>query len=435
MATRGISRMGRGCLAIFVCLVGCSDPQPVHPPKKVAELDPQTVTATQDAAPRHTPTIASQEFPPDVPPGIAPARANQLTVVVSNDMLRATDGNQMAPLSIIASEITKLTRSPDGRMISVDYHWLSACAPEVKRRQFSVASLEARLLNKQALKRHRQKEYRTAAEGFARAVALDPDYEQARTNLACAQTLLNQRSAALATLAPLLKENPARIYLKILTDDDYLGIRTEPAINALKSPVPGTARLVDRVEKFTVAYSAAKQLFASISVARSWGSLEWSACLNVHDAKTGRFLFDHVVVDWGDTPADGEGGGRYLRPKQVSQRRKALNQFLADFGFNVPQSLHIGSPIEEHANGWPTKVKFKTQKLSLVLKNNIARVIRQNKILARQKPAGGQMIERAFYLSQPPTAIYFWQIDEPEGCGIEAPVSGVEVIPLTRTGF
>src|SRR5213075_966796 len=82
-----------------------------------------------------------------------------------------------------------------------------------------------------------------AADGFARALALDPGLDVAVTNLASAQVRAGKLDAAARTLAPLLAKAPVATYARVASDPDLAPLLRRPEVAALRAPARGTARL------------------------------------------------------------------------------------------------------------------------------------------------------------------------------------------------
>ncbi len=358
-------------------------------------------------------------------------KTGQLDVVVHNDDLAVTDGKDKASLNISATDIRRRTRFPNKQAIKVDYTYGAACNNEDRSRTFTYASLKAHLENQRALRHHQKQRYREAAEGFEKAVELDPSFDTAVINLACAQALLGNTEQALATLKPLLEKDPVRMYFKILMDDDLKSLRSHPSVTSLKADAPGTYALNDIWRKSGVAYSKSKGLVATVSVGYSWNELYWDARFRIHDVKTGMLLINKFLVS-----GDGDDSDSEIRRKIISDSRKdgagtavRVNEFLRDFGFNPPQDFEQGIGVEPEGT-WPDKEKFKQAGFSLVLKRGVARVFQKNKVLSEKVNAKGDVLYDAYYLPDPPAVIYIWQNDESEGCNEESDLSGSDVIPL-----
>src|SRR5262249_42408172 len=129
--------------------------------------------------------------------------------------------------------------------------------------KFSAAFLEARIENAAALKLHVDKRHAEAAAGFARAVALDPDWELAITNLAAAQALAGQKAEAVATLARLLDKNPAWLAWRLVADPELASVAGAPELAAVTRPT-GSATAAD-LDKVPIARAAARGLVAYVS--------------------------------------------------------------------------------------------------------------------------------------------------------------------------
>ena len=107
----------------------------------------------------------------------------------------------------------------------------------------TLANLNARIENVAALALYRQRKWADAADGFARALALDPGLDVAVTNLASAQVRGGKPDAAARTLAPLLAKAPVATYARVVSDPDLAPLLRTPEVAALRAPARGTARL------------------------------------------------------------------------------------------------------------------------------------------------------------------------------------------------
>ncbi len=83
--------------------------------------------------------------------------------------------------------LTKRAIDPQAGVVDVDVED-SSCVGKAHY-TWSLAHLDARIANANAFALHQKKSYKLAAEGFAKAVALDPTWKIAAYNLASAHSL------------------------------------------------------------------------------------------------------------------------------------------------------------------------------------------------------------------------------------------------------
>ena len=114
--------------------------------------------------------------------------------------------------------------------------------------------------NEEAFKAHRSGDYATSRAGFARAVALDPDFTMARFNLACAAAREGFLDDAERELGRALRED-LPTYRR--------GLERDPDLAALRESGPHAGRLRALVAALEVAYAAA--------LARGLRAIQWKA--------------------------------------------------------------------------------------------------------------------------------------------------------------
>ncbi len=108
----------------------------------------------------------------------------------------------------------------------------------------------ARARNRAALKLHRAEDFAAARDGFVEALALSPDHDMARYNLACAQARLGDLAAARAELETVLHRDLLRFQGR------WRGARPDTDLDALRQSANAPA--IDAlVEALRVAYDHA----------------------------------------------------------------------------------------------------------------------------------------------------------------------------------
>jgi hypothetical protein len=123
------------------------------------------------------------------------------------------------------------------------------------------ARLEALLESAAAEPLLRAKRWGPAAGGFARALALDPTFSAAATNLAAAQAGGGHAAEATATLVAAAARDPVWVAWRIAADPDLAGVDPLPEIAKLYAP-PAAGAPSPALDARHVAYSPSRRLFA-----------------------------------------------------------------------------------------------------------------------------------------------------------------------------
>lgn len=328
---------------------------------------------------------------------------------------------------------------------------------------FSARTLVAHLENAEALAALRAGRAVEAAEGFARAVALDPDFVLAYTNHAAALVAAGKLDEAVAALQPLLAREPAQVYTRVVQDPALAALREQPAIAALRSPTPGTAAIDPAAFTLAGAYVAvdhgkdgAPARIAAVDAEASWGSCRFESVLQIFDAATGEVSAEAPIVTWDDSDPDA-CDGRGVLPEarsRVAARAEAASRVLRDLGF-TPVTRSRPSSGSEEAQGDRTAivVPFPASRLTLQISDGTARVIRAAAPPARGPKAGPRAakpapatdqvlvtravpaataVSWALHVPEADAVIYAWQRPGAEGCESSDP-TGVVVLPLAST--
>jgi hypothetical protein len=389
------------------------------------------------------PAGESQTTPPSDGAASAPAGVDPATVAAEVADLRfhksrrgnllATAGKRSAPLPVTnVFEIGPVRWSDDRSEVVVQY---DDYCEQRHRVTFSARSLVARLENAQALVAHRARSHAAAAKGFARVVALDPDFDLAYTNLAAALTLAGKVEEAMTALAPLLARNPVQVYVKVMRDAELTALREQPAIVAQRSQAPGSA--VIHAQSFTLqgaplAIDQARQHIAVVDTEASWGACHFESILQIFSATTGEVRAELPIVTWDDSDPD-TCDGRALLPDaraRVAERVEVANRVLRDLGFAPAAKLKQYSGAEQpDAERAAIKIALTAAKLSLVVSEGKARVLRQDRVLVERPVPLALAIEWAVHVPEVDAVIYAWQRPGAEGCEGSDP-TGIVVLPL-----
>ena len=447
-----------GPIAILILALGAcggsrsaGQAPPPAPPGTQAGADPAGPDpgATPGASPEATP--ATTVTPAEIAAVVAKLRFR----VSKQATLLAVAGARVAALPVDnVFELAPARWSPDRSEVVVQY---DDYCHQTHRVTFSARTLVAHLENADALAEYRAGRPARAAVGFARAVALDPDFDLAYTNQAQALAVAGDAAAAVAALQPLLDRNPVHVYARVMLEPGLAALREQPAIAAVRSHTPGTATI--DATTFTLAGARvaidggqAGGRIAAIDVEASWGTCRFESKLQIFDAATGALRAEVPIVTWADADPDA-CDGQGLLPEartRVAARVEAANRVLRDLGF-APVTGTRPSAGSEEAQGDRVviAVPFPADRLTLEISDGIARVTRAaapargaRPAPARAaKPAPGQvLVERpvppatavtwALHVPAAGAVIYAWQRPGAEGCEGSDP-TGVVVLPLS----
>jgi tetratricopeptide (TPR) repeat protein len=418
-------------------------------------------TAPPAPAPGEAKPAAGAEPGTNIDPAAISAAVAKLRFRVSKDAkLLAVAGERSAPLPVEnVFELAPARWSGDRSEVVVQY---DDYCQETHSVRFSARALVAHLENAEALAAHRAGRHAEAAAGFTRAIALDPDFDPAYTNLASALTAAGKAEEAVAALQPLLSRNPVHVYALVMIDPGLAPLREQPAITALRSGAPGSAAIDPATFALAgaganVAMDQTHARIAAVDSEASWGACSFESILEIFDAATGEVRASVPIVTWEDSDPDA-CDGRGLLPEartRVAARVEAASRVLRDLGF-VPVTKVKPSSGSEEAQGDRTviDVPFPASRLSLVISDGTARVIRLGGAPARgpkaaPKPAPKPapklapdqvLVERpvpaatavgwALHVPEVDAVVYAWQRPGAEGCEGSDP-TGIVVLPLS----
>ena len=284
---------------------------------------------------------------------------------------------------------------------------------------WTFAHLEARLANAAAYALHVKKDYKGAATGFARAVALDPKWNIPAYNLASARQLLGDKAAAVAALAPWISAEPIATYLHVVFDPELAPLLDQPALVALRAAKPGAAR----ADKVLVAPERGLVAFARTE--HSWGSSQFMKDIEIWDPAKRVRVASVNLVKWDDTDPGGEKPRiTSVAKKRVAARTALLEQHLTALGFR-PAQVEQSKVVDEDAN----ELRFAKAKLGVASPDasGVATVQRGTTTVGTAQIEGRMM--RAFYIVDTRTVVIEMKRHEAEGCD-GGPEKAFAVVPV-----
>jgi len=310
----------------------------------------------------------------------------------------------------------------------------------------TVSDLNARLENVAALALYRQRKWADAADGFARALALDPGLDVAVTNLASAQVRAGKTDAAARTLAPLVAKAPVATYARVASDPDLAPLLRRPEVAALRAPARGTARLTLAKHEVTlhgssrgkaaegksagpgvVAVSSKYPLLAAVDDEWSWGTCTGEAELLLLDF-AGAEVARLPLFSYAEMTADDSGGCPFRRAARakIGARVAAAQRLLADLGFS-PAAGEEGTVST--SEGGNSRALFARAKLGVVVGRDRIRALRGDDELGATANPGAEQIRAATHLADANVVFLRWGRGGREGCEGSDP-QGVLLLPL-----
>jgi hypothetical protein len=355
---------------------------------------------------------------------------NGLTLVLEKSTLTVRRGTRRARIEVPAS--TDIITDVEARQGPVDGSVIVTITDSCDERHvlnFTVPGLEARLENVAALDLHRQRRWNESAAGFARAVALDPTFDVAATNLASAQVMLGKPDDAMKTIAPLLARAPVATYAKLVSDPELAPLLQQAEVAALRVPVPGTARLkqtsTDVGLERSFALSSRYRVVAAVHRESGWGICTSEAELVLLDLK-GVELARMRLYDTSESTTDEEHGcpiAKSARPR-VAARVAAAQRLLTDLGFSPAGELGQQSTTDSGL----LRRTFPHAKVGLVIGPKGVRALHGDHELGAA-PTRGESLDAAAFLDGYDAIAFTWSRSGREGCEGTDP-TGVQVLPL-----
>ena len=338
-----------GCSLAFGLIAGCGRKQTPHadesPPPRGAQTSaapqPNAPAASKPVAPQgSSPTPAGAKAPPQLP-----FTLDQLRLHVNHNKLVAVAGklHAIVPSVPAATSVVGFEHTADRRSVTVRYLYDLGCtAPEDPLEVvIELAPLAARMLNDDALAAHRSGRFAAAAAGFAQAARLDPTFELARSNEACAWNRLGRREDALRALAPVIRAKPVLAYSKVASDPELQSLKDAPPIAALRASTPGDVQAKTLADAAAPLVGLGGRAVAVLVREQSWGSSNFHLDLAIFDAASGDQQLSMPLADWSDN--DHEGKLLAGRREQVQQRYERSASWLRELGFGAdPHASSMG---------------------------------------------------------------------------------------------
>ncbi|HMF43943.1 MAG TPA: tetratricopeptide repeat protein [Polyangia bacterium] len=356
--------------------------------------------------------------------GFRAALPDGLTLVLSYWRLDVERGKLRAPIEVRAD--SGLT-SFEVRLGPADGSVVATITDNCDERHvvnLTIAGLEARLENAAALALHRQRRWSESAAGFARALARDPTFDVAATNLASAQVMAGKADDAVKTIAPLLARKPVAAYARLVSDPELTPLLGRPEVATLRTPAPGTARLTMTATSVDIngfAVSSRYRVVAAVHSESSWGVCASTGELVLLDLQGGEVarlpLYSTTADEEHDCPI-----AKSERPR-VAARVAAAQRLLTDLGFSPAGER--GQVDTEFAS---TRARFPRAKIGLVIGQQRVRALRGNRELGAA-PVRGEHIEAATFLDGYDAIVFEWEREGREGCQGTDP-RGIQVLPI-----
>lgn len=330
-----------------------------------------------------------------------------------------------------AEEVERIDRSARSVTLVID-RWCGSPSTQT----WAYTRLDAQLEHERAERLRDDKKDAEAARGFARAVALDPSWNEPAYALATAEARLGHAEAALKALAPWLAKEPIAAYVRVSADRDLAPLLERPALRAIRAKQPGTIALTADGLVGKVAISADGARFAVVSEAVHGLSSSFSSDLEIYDVSSGvqRLLATTPLARDEDSssdcyPAPGTSTSCRLTTEgrnAVTRRAATLQAMLRELGFGPAASEPV---ITLESASWHAKQRyaFPKHKLGLVVDNGTARVVQRNTDLG-----SGQLehvMHDAIFIEQP-SVVAVWSSRFVPHTSCDGPHGSVTLIPI-----
>jgi hypothetical protein len=289
----------------------------------------------------------------------------------------------------------------------------------------SRAHIDARLALASARQFEKRKRLPEAEQALARALALEPGFEEASLALARVRLDLGKPAQAAAVLAPLLDKEPLRIYAHVLSDRKLHPLAGQEPFVAVRAKQAGTAEIADPQSPI-IAFAAERELFALVQRRPvGIGSSDISETnLLVFDANGIRAVLP--LLD-----ASGEADQNPTPAATLRRRIGIANRFLADFGFaaipEVERVTFTRKPTGTDAASFP-KARF-----AIAFRDGFARLVRGKQVLHVRRiheDCTGPRGDRAFSCEYPPSATWAAWLPARDTLIFEWVTSGAEWSPI-----
>ena len=297
------------------------------------------------------------------------------------------------------------------------------------QQMWSLASLRARLENTPAFALHKKKDFKGAIAGFRRAIAADPTWPIPAYNAASAQQLLGDKAAAIATLAPWLKQAPVRTYVQIHQDPELAPLADRAEVKAIEAAMPGAVEITQHGITGGAAFSPTHKLLAVVRQEGSWGNAAFMRDVEIYDLK-GELVTKLSLVQMDETNGDCYDGDLSkceitdkAAKKKVADRAASVQQLLRALGFSRAKTDGGESTLD----GDKRKVSFPAHKLGLVERDGSARILRGDHEVGSASLAG--KMSSALLVEEVNAVVVWAWVPGAEGCMSTNPTS-VQILPL-----
>lgn len=300
-----------------------------------------------------------------------------LTLSIEGGKLVVRKGKQWAPLGLgLEIDDVKLDR----KHRTVDFTLDDGQCPGFRGQSWKLDALAARAENASAYLLHVKKDFKAAADGYARAIALDGSWDIPAYNLAGALTSLHDLDGATKALASRMKDAPYATYAQVATDPELAPLLARPEVRVVLASKPGTAQLASGLARQPeVLYSAERGL---VAVDFSEGTAEqcgYHESYVLHELATDRVVAILPVVLDGDFAAQvcGDPSAVALSAAgkaAVGKRSANVQAILVALGFS-PTTIEKSpdGTIDGNSGDADTKWKvyFEKSKIGVVVKSRV----------------------------------------------------------------
>jgi tetratricopeptide (TPR) repeat protein len=293
----------------------------------------------------------------------------------------------------------------------------------------NAAYFQARLENTRAFRVYKEGRFAAAAQGFLRAMQLDPKYGKARTNYIAALARAGDIAAAKSAYAAAFRVDPVSTYEKLLTDDDFGKLRADLRTKSRVEPV---LRLIDEQLGSYAGYSKEHGLLCAVRIEHSWGAENWTAELHLFDARTRALQSQHTLVRWHDiTP---EGKVKTSQRKELEARLSHFNEALSALGFRALSEGMHGNFNQLAPAAGAVQVELPALGRKIVAENDVLSILRENQVLATFRSSLKDARPSQVYgVPEMNSLIYFGAYEVAEGCD-SGPETRLEVFTTDQLG-
>ena len=346
-----------------------------------------------------------------------------LVLELSGKQLVARDGKRFVPLHE-ATEITEVSIDKARHTVAI-----TTAVPESVRcsmtdlENFGFDELRAKIENRYAYLLHVKKDYKAAADGYAKAVALDPKWNIPAYNLASVRTELKDLDGAIQALAPWLKSAPYATFVQVSLDKELQPLLARPELVAIQAKKPGTAP-----GKFLgAAYSAELGLVAVPQSTGPFAQCDSDERIELYEVASGKEvarLPTRGVFACEELGPGAPSSSNRSKPGPADKRDPVNAAILDKLGF-ATVAIETSSEPQPGDEKWT--LQFSKAKLGVVLKANNLNVLAGNKSFGTG--TGMSKLGPSALLVEPRIAIVHTFEQGMEMCG-EDPHRSITVVKL-----